>query len=127
MTRPAFRRPLLLSALALSAASLLPGLARAAGPHDYPTIDRVLYVQTCMRDHPGPAFEMINKCACTIDAIARELKHDDYVEMSTASSASSIGGERGAYMRDVEVVQVEVRKYRALQKKAKEGCFIRLD
>lgn len=99
----------------------------AKSPHDYPTIDRVLYVQSCLRDHPGAAFEMLNKCSCAIDRIATEVPHEGYVELITASNASSIGGERGSYLRDVESVQVEVRKFRALQKKAKEACFIRFD
>ena len=33
----------------------------AAQAHDYPTADRVLYVQECMRQHPGPEFEMLSK------------------------------------------------------------------
>lgn len=99
----------------------------AASPNDYPTIDRVLFVQTCLREHPGPSFEMLNKCSCAVDALARQIKHEDYVELSTASNASTIGGERGAYLREVESVQVEVRKYRAAVKKAKEGCFIRME
>ncbi|MBL0718307.1 hypothetical protein JI742_00240 [Piscinibacter sp. Jin2] len=99
----------------------------AASPNDYPTIDRVLFVQACLREHPGAPFEMINKCSCAVDALAREIRHEDYINLSTASNASTIGGERGSYLRDVESVQVEVRKYRATVRKAKEGCFIRFD
>ncbi len=114
-------------AFALAAASPALRAQTAAPANDYPTIDRVLFVQTCLREHPGPAFEMINKCSCAVDALARQVKYEDYVELSTASNASSIGGERGAYLRDVESVQVQVRTYRAAVRKAKEGCFIRFD
>lgn len=116
-----------LLALASLAASFSAAAQTARSPHDYPTIDRVLYVQSCLRDHPGAAFEMLNKCSCAIDRIAAELPHETFVEQTTASNASSIGGERGSYLRDVESVQVEVRKFRALQRKAKEACFIRFD
>ena len=55
--------------------------------NDFPTVDRVLYVQECMRDNPGPNFEMVNKCSCALDALAREVKFDEYVEMSTITTA----------------------------------------
>jgi uncharacterized protein (TIGR02118 family) len=31
-----------------------------------------------MRAHPGPLFEMVNKCWCALDALARDIKHADY-------------------------------------------------
>jgi hypothetical protein len=99
----------------------------AAHAHDYPTVDRVVYVQSCMRDHPGPAFEMLNKCACVIDAIAQKLPYPDYVDLLTAFNAATIGGERGSYIRDVEGLQKDVRRFRALQNEAKKGCFIQLE
>ena len=55
-----------------------------------------------MREHPGPQFEMLNKCSCAVDTIARDLPYDDFVTMSTATNANTIGGERGSYIRDVE-------------------------
>ena len=90
----------------------------------YPTVDRVLYVQECMRNHPGPHYEMVNKCACALDRLAQEVPFNDYVDMSTAANASSIGGERGAYIRETESLQVGVRRYRALQAKVKKACFV---
>ena len=106
----------------------LPGLcclaAGAALANDFPTVDRVLYVQECMRAHPGPHYEMVNKCSCALDALAAEVKFDDYVTMSTATNANSIGGERGGYIRDTESLQVQIKRYRELQARAKSGCFI---
>lgn len=96
----------------------------AAQANDFPTVDRVLYVQECMRAHPGPHYEMVNKCACALDALAREVKFDDYVTMNTASNANSIGGERGGYIRDTEALQVQIKRYRELQSRVKAGCFI---
>jgi len=105
------------------------GLVLAAGvafaqTNDYPTTDRVVFVMACMRDHPGNHFEMINKCSCAIDAIARELPFDTYTAMSTALNANTIGGERGGYIRDTEMLQGDIRKFRQLTTKAKKGCFI---
>ena len=107
-----------LLALALLSAPL------ASRANDFPTVDRVLYVQECLRAHPGPQFEMVNKCSCAVDKVAAELPYDDYVTMSTAANATTIGGERGSYIRDTEGLQVLIRQYKALQTKVKKACFI---
>jgi hypothetical protein len=102
-------------------------LVAAAGPaaaNDFPTNERVLWVQECMRDHPGNAFEMISKCSCALDRIAAEVKFDEYLTMSTAAKANSIGGDRGGYIRDTDMLQKEIRRFRDLQTKAKSACFI---
>jgi hypothetical protein len=112
------RVPGLLAALSL-AATAPPALA-----NDFPTNERVLYVQECMRDHPGNAFEMISKCSCALDRLAVDVKYEEYLTMSTASKANSIGGERGGYIRDTDLLQKEIRRFRDLQAKAKAACFI---
>jgi hypothetical protein len=96
----------------------------ASHANDFPTVDRVLYVQECMRAYPGPAFEMINKCSCALDALARELKYDDYVTLSTIGKAMSIGGERGSAVRDVPSYEPQLKRYRELQAKSERGCFL---
>jgi hypothetical protein len=108
----------LLATIALLAAAA-PALA-----NDFPTVDRVLYVQECMRNNPGPNFEMVNKCSCALDALAREVKYDDYVNMSTIANAISIGGERGSELRDNESVKPQIKRLRELQAKVQQGCFI---
>lgn len=109
--------------LALTCAALGSALA-ADTPNDYPTIDRVMYVQECMATHPGPQFEMMNKCACALDAMAREVKYDDFVEMSTAAKATSIGGERGSYIREAPALQKDIKRFKELQAKVEKGCFL---
>ena len=111
---------LILSTLAMAAAS---GVAPAYA-HDYPTIDRVEYVQDCMRNNPGPRQEMLYKCSCALDAIAGIMSYDEFVEASTAANAMSIGGERGGVIRDAKMGQDLAAKFRAAQTKAKKGCFI---
>jgi hypothetical protein len=111
---------------------LLPLLCLAAAPlavqaHDYPTADRVVFVQACVRDHPGPHYEMINKCSCALDKLAGQLSHEQFVDMNTATNATSIGGERGSYIRDTETLQQNIRKYRQMLAAAKTGCFINLE
>jgi hypothetical protein len=98
--------------------------AAAAGANDFPTSQRVIYVEDCIRDHPGPHYEMINKCSCAVDALAAEVKYDDYVEMSTVVNAMSIGGERGGTLRDNETIKPQIKRYRDLQAKVQKACFI---
>lgn len=103
---------------------LLSAAAPWALAHDYPTAARVEYVQACMRDHPGSYYEMLNKCACVLDRLAAQVPYDDFVSMSTATNANSIGGERGNTIRDTEPLQKQIREFRKLQSTAREGCFI---
>jgi hypothetical protein len=112
------QHPSLLTLCALLMASA------AAGANDFPTMDRVLFVQECMRAHPGPQFEMTSKCSCALDALAKDLTYDDYVTMSTVSKAISIGGERGGTIRDAPSLELQAKRYRELQTKAEKGCFI---
>jgi hypothetical protein len=105
----------------------VPMAVHAAAPpaNDFPTVDRVLYVQECIAAHPGTSnFEMTSKCSCALDALAKEIRYADYVQLSTASKATTIGGERGGYIRDSEKLQADIKRYRALQAKVKKGCFI---
>lgn len=115
MNHRTFRLPLALAGLLAA----LPSLA-----NDFPTVDRVLYVQECMAGRQGSKFELVNKCACALDALAREIRYEEYVQISTSAKATSIGGERGSYIRDAENLQVQVKRYRELQAKARSGCFL---
>ncbi len=96
----------------------------AAHANDFPTADRVLYVQECMRAHAGPQFEMIHKCSCVLDTLATELKFDDYVTLSTLDKAMSIGGERGGSIRDAPSLETQAKRYRELRIKTEVSCFI---
>ena len=100
-------------------------VATGVDANDFPTVDRVLYVNECMRANPGPHFEMVNKCSCALDRLAGEVKFDDYVTMTTIVNAISIGGERGAQVRDAKVSQDMAKKFRSIEKKAENQCFLR--
>jgi hypothetical protein len=95
-----------------------------SGPHDYPTSERVIFVQSCMQEHPGHHYEMLNKCSCAIDKIARQVPFDDYVTMSTATNANSIGGERGGYIREAPALQKQIRQFREIRQQAQKACMI---
>ncbi len=100
------------------------GAAVLASANDFPTVERVLYVQECMKANPGPHYEMLNKCSCALDALAREVKFEDYSGMVTIVNAMSIGGERGNQLRDNDSLKPQVKRYRELQAQVHKGCFI---
>jgi hypothetical protein len=116
-------KPTHLSATAC-ALLLCAGAAAAPAANDFPTAERVIYVQDCVKNNPGPHFEMINKCSCALDALAREIKYDDYVTMTTIVNAMSIGGERGNNLRDNEPLKPQVKRFRDLQAQAHKRCLI---
>lgn len=119
--RPA--RALLL--LALPAFALAQEAASApAGGNDYPTSERVVYVEACMRDHPGSGhYEMLNKCSCAMDYIRAKVSFDDYDTLSTVANAATIGGERGSEFRDAPAMQDKVKQFRKLQSEAQKSCM----
>lgn len=98
--------------------------AVSASANDFPTVDRMLYVQECIKAHPGPNFEMINKCSCALDRLALKVKFDDYVTMSTIVKAVTIGGERGGELRDNDTIKPQIKRYRDLQSEAQKSCFL---
>lgn len=108
--------------LQLAACAVVPETAARAD--EFPTVDRVLYVQECMRANPGPHYEMVNKCSCALDRFAAEVKFDDYVTMSTIVNAISIGGERGGELRDNETIKPQIARYREVQARVQKACFI---
>jgi hypothetical protein len=116
--------PLNLRVLRFLGAAAFAASAGVAHAHDYPTSERVIYVESCMRDHPGGHYEMLNKCSCVLDAIAGVLSYDDYVEMTTALNANTIGGEGGSVIRDAPLLQDQIKQFKAVQAKAQKSCFI---
>jgi len=106
-------------ALALTLASCV------AAANDFPTLDRVLFVESCVRDHPErQRQEMLYKCCCALDAIASQFSYDDYVELSTSADAGQVAGKRGAAVRESDEGRSMAKQFRAARAKAYSGCFI---
>jgi hypothetical protein len=96
----------------------------AAAAHDYPTTDRVEYVFECMQQHEGK-YEYMYKCSCAIDAIAKEMPYEEYVESSMSQRNQNLQGNRGAFFRDPESVKDMAKKYKTLKESANKQCFIK--
>ncbi|MGH8678678.1 MAG: hypothetical protein ACREUQ_10050, partial [Burkholderiales bacterium] len=100
-------------------------LARADNLKGYPTSLRVEFVLNCMRDREGTEYELMNKCSCALDSLARRFTVDQFVEALTTADAVTIAGERGAALRDNEQARKLARQFRAAVKDAEIGCFLR--
>ena len=91
---------------------------------DYPTQDRILFADECVRAHPErPRQEMLYKCACLIDAVAEEIPYAEFSELATAANASTIAGERGSAVRS-EGVLAQAKHYRQVLARASKSCLI---
>lgn len=99
-------------------------LASPVWANNYPTVDRVEYVLECLRDNGGEQ-EYLYKCSCAIDAVAKQLKYEDYVEASTAARHQRLAGERGGLFRDPEPAKKMAKKYREVLQQAKQQCRVK--
>ncbi|MDE3012123.1 MAG: hypothetical protein KGI67_14660 [Pseudomonadota bacterium] len=119
------KRTLLIGVLCGAPALLGAWHAGAAEANNYPTADRVLFVEECMNDYPDKGrFEMVHKCSCLIDQLARHYTYEQYVDMSTAAKAFTISGERGNVVRDTAMGKALNAEYKKASGEAKEACFM---
>lgn len=91
---------------------------------DYPTLDRVLFVEECMREQPDrPRQEMIYKCSCAFDEMSAKIPYASFIELETASNALGIAGERGSAVR-TDDIRDQARRFRTVLAAAKQSCLI---
>ena len=93
--------------------------------NDYPTLDRVDYVLTCMRKHGGQTMDNLYACTCEIDAIALMMPYDRFIEASAFESYRNMPGEKGGVFRDSAQGEKLVTQLHKAQKEAEHRCFIR--
>lgn len=92
---------------------------------DYRTIERVQFVEACIRERPDrQRQEMLYKCSCAMDKIIAQLPYDEYVEASTAFFAGQIAGERGVGIRESSVGHTLADRYRSVHRQALKDCLI---
>ncbi len=105
-------------AMALCAAST-PALA-----NDFPTIDRVRFVQECMALRNSIKYETLYACSCTLDKIAAQISYDKFVEADSYVRMRNMRGERGGLFRDSDDHARTVRKrFHDVKARAEAGCF----
>src|SRR5919107_465925 len=83
-------------ALALLAAPL--ARAQQTGANDYPTDARADYVFGCMAAN-GNTQQSLERCSCSIDAIANVLPYERYVQAETILRMAQTSGQRADAVR----------------------------
>jgi hypothetical protein len=91
--------------------------------NDFPTLDRVDQVLTCMAKHGGQTLNNLYACSCRIDAIAEQLGYEEFDEASTFRSYRAMPGEKGGVFRDSKEGQKLIERLDAVERQAEERCF----
>lgn len=115
--------PFALAAVVL-AAGLTAGDSRAVElpANDYPTTARADYVFACMQTN-GQTREALEKCACSIDAVAALLSYEEYVQAETIMSVRQKGGENVTMFNSYAPLLEKVKNLKRAQVEAELRCF----
>ena len=92
--------------------------------NDYPTLERVDHVLTCMRLAGGQTVDNLYACSCEIDVIAQTVKFEDFTEARTYEIYKRMPGEKGGLFRESEQGDKIIEQLEAARTDAKKRCFI---
>jgi hypothetical protein len=98
-------------------------LPAGAAANEYPTLERVDEVLTCMRREGGQTVENLYACACEIDVIAGRIAFDDFTEARTFEMYRSMPGEKGGIFRDSERGAELLATLGKARAEARKRCF----
>lgn len=92
--------------------------------YDYPTLERVDSVITCMAEHGGQTVENLYSCSCKIDVIASKIPLDVWDEAKTFARYKRMPGEKGGVFRDSERADEVVPMLEAAEQEGEKRCFV---
>ena len=96
--------------------------AAAEVKNDYPTAARADYVFGCMASN-GQTQQMLQKCSCSIDAIASILPYEKYIQSETIMRMRLVGGEKTAMFKDSPWMKATIDELKLAQAEAELRCF----
>ena len=108
--------------LALTMGALSGVQAAESDANDYPTNARADYVFGCMAAN-GNTQQSLERCSCSIDAIANVLPYERYVQAETVLRISQTPGQRSEIMRSTGLFRDIVADLRRAQAEAEVQCF----
>jgi len=91
---------------------------------EYPTLETVDHVLTCMRLNGGQSVENLYACSCEIDFISQKMSFEDFSEANTYRIYKRMPGEKGGLFRDNERADVLLNQLEALKAEAEKRCFL---
>lgn len=103
---------------------LLAVFSGATLANDYPTLERVDHVLTCMRANGGQTVDNLYACACELDIIAQTLPFDEFTEARTFEIYKRMPGEKGGLFRDSERAKKVAGLLEQARTDATKRCFI---
>lgn len=101
---------------------LLLAPAALAADNDYPTETRVDYVIGCMAAN-GQDYLTMQKCSCSIDAIAERIPYEEYEAAETMMRMHDQRGELGMLFRTEHGMEEQLKAFRSAQAEADLQCF----
>jgi hypothetical protein len=90
--------------------------------NDYPTYARADYVYACMQVN-GQTPAVLDKCSCSIDAIAAILPFKEYEAAETVMSVRQRGGENASMFRTHTPYLEMVNNLKRAQVEGELRCF----
>jgi hypothetical protein len=90
--------------------------------NDYPTYARADYVYACMQVN-GQTPVVLDKCSCSIDAIAAILSFKEYEQAETVMSVRQRGGENASMFRTRTAYLEMVNNLKRAQVEGELRCF----
>lgn len=99
-------------------------LPAAAVANDYPTLERVDYVLTCMKREGGQTVDNLYACSCEVDQIAQALPFEAYNDSRTFESYRNMPGEKGGVFRESKEGEDMVVRLKKVREDARKRCFI---
>lgn len=103
------------------AAALFAGASMA---NPYPTLETVDHVLTCMKREGGQTVDNLYACSCEIDAIAQQVKFEDFNEARTYEIYKRMPGEKGGIFRDNPRAAEIVGSLDKARDDARKRCFV---
>ena len=116
------RATLLIAAVVAAAAFVRTATAIELPQNDYPTSARADYVFACMQTN-GQTRESLEKCSCSIDAVAALLPFAEYEAAQTIMSVAQRPGDNAEVFRSYGPYKEQVKKLKTAQVEAELRCF----
>ena len=106
--------------------ALLGGLAlpRTALAYDYPTMDRVDQVLTCMKENGGQNIDNLQRCSCQMDVLMQTVDYDEFTEAQTYEVYKQMPGEKGSLFRGTDRAKELGKRLSDARADARKRCFV---
>jgi hypothetical protein len=95
-----------------------------ASANDYPTMDRVDQVLTCMAENGGQNIDNLQRCSCQMDVLMQQVSYDEFTEARTYEIYKQMPGDKGGLFRDNDRGEELVTKLGVARADAKKRCFV---